>query len=89
MTINLTPEHQKLIEQAIQTGAYDTADDVIEKALELLQCDEICLRDSADSVDAKIERGFAQFKSGEYKSEEEFRRSMEQRKAEWLGDHPH
>ena len=53
MTINLTPEHQKLIEQAIETGAYHNADEVIAQALELLQCDDICLLDS-DSAEAKI-----------------------------------
>lgn len=41
----------------------------------------------SDSTDAEIERGFAQFESGEFKSEEEFRRSMDKRKAEWLGEH--
>ena len=34
MTITLRPEHEKLIAQAMQTGAYQSPDEVIERAFE-------------------------------------------------------
>ncbi len=36
MTIELKPEHQRLIEQAIQSGAYRYPDEVISAALDRL-----------------------------------------------------
>lgn len=36
MTIELTPEHQRIIEHVIHTGAYHDAQDVISAALEAL-----------------------------------------------------
>jgi len=37
MTITLRPEHEKAIAQAIQSGAYENPDSVIERALEVLR----------------------------------------------------
>lgn len=37
MTITLRPEHEQLISEAMQTGAYGTPDEVIGRALEVWQ----------------------------------------------------
>lgn len=36
MTIELEPEHQQVVERAIQSGAYHDAGEVISAALEML-----------------------------------------------------
>jgi hypothetical protein len=42
------------------------------------------MSDQKDSVEAKIERAFAQFENGEFLSAENSRADMEKRKEEWL-----
>ena len=45
MTIIPRPEHEKLIAQAIKTGAYQNPDEVIERALRMLNSEEEWLVD--------------------------------------------
>jgi putative addiction module CopG family antidote len=87
MSITLRPEHEKAIAEAIQSGAYETPDQVIERALEVLRSEDQWLEDHKEEVAEKIERAFAQFERGEFFSAEESRANMEKRKAEWLRDH--
>jgi putative addiction module CopG family antidote len=37
MTITLRPEHEQFIQQAIATGMYNSVDDVLDSALELIR----------------------------------------------------
>jgi Arc/MetJ-type ribon-helix-helix transcriptional regulator len=84
MAITLRPEHEQLIVNAMRTGAYQSSDDVISRALEMLHSEDEWLRDQKDSFEAKIERAFAQFENGEFLSAENSRADMEKRKEEWL-----
>jgi putative addiction module CopG family antidote len=84
MTITLRPEQQKLIAQAMQTGAYQNPDEVIERALRTLHSDEEWLLDHKAEITDKIERALGQFDRGEFFSAEESRADMEKRKAAWL-----
>ena len=86
MTITLRPEHEKLIAEAIETGAYRDSNDVIDRALELLQSEESSLGEDRTEISAKIERALAQFENGEFYTSEQFRSNMAQRKAKWLGE---
>jgi antitoxin ParD1/3/4 len=84
MTITLRPEHEKLIAQAIETGAYQNPDEVIERALRILHFEEQWLRDHKAEITKKIERAFGQFERGEFFSAQESQADMEKRKAAWL-----
>jgi putative addiction module CopG family antidote len=84
MTITLRPEHERLIAQAIETGAYRTPDEVIEQALRILHSEQEWLVDHKAEVAEKIERAFGQFDRGEFLSAEESQADMEKRKAAWL-----
>jgi Arc/MetJ-type ribon-helix-helix transcriptional regulator len=86
MTIHLTPEQEQRIADAIRTGAYKNPDDVVSHALEILHSEGQWLRKQPNSIEAKIERAFAQFERGEFFSAEESRSNMEKRKAKWLAD---
>ena len=86
MTITLRPEHEQLIAQAIQTGAFQNPEEVIGRALEMLQFVDERLQDRKDLIYEKIERAFGQFERGEYFSAEESRANMEKRKAAWLAE---
>jgi antitoxin ParD1/3/4 len=84
MTITLRPEHERLIAQAMQTGAYQNPDEVIERALRLLHFEEERLLDHKAETTEKIERAFGQFDRGEFFSAEESQADMEKRKAAWF-----
>ena len=84
MTITLRPEHEKLIAQAMPTGAYQSPDEVIERALRMLHSEEEWLIDYKAEITEKIERAFEQFDRGEFFSPEESQADMEKRKAAWL-----
>jgi Arc/MetJ-type ribon-helix-helix transcriptional regulator len=87
MIITLRPEHEHLIAEAMRTGAYQTPDDVIARALEMLHSEDEWLLDQKGTLEAKIERAFGQFERGEFLSAEDSRKDMEKRKGEWLAEH--
>ena len=68
----------------MQTGAYRTPDEVIERALRILHFEEQWLRDHKAGITEKTERAFGQFERGEFFSAEESQADMERRKAAWL-----
>jgi hypothetical protein len=84
MTITLRPDQEKLIAQAMETGAYRDMNEVVERALEMLCIEDELLSDDKEEIADRIERAFAQFDRGEYYSAEESRAEMSRRKAEWL-----
>ena len=84
MAIILRPDHERLVTEVIERGAYETADDVIRRALELLYSEEDWLHDHQARVNEKIERAFGQFERREFFSPDESRADMEKRKAVWL-----
>ena len=86
MTITLRPEHEKLIAEAMQTGAYQNPDDVVGRALEVLHSEDEWLHDHKREIEEKIERAFEQFERGEFLSAEESRADMEKRRAAWLAE---
>jgi len=86
MTISLRPEHEKEIAEAIESGAYQTADDVITRALEILRDEDLWLREHKGEIEAKIERGMGQFERGEFFSSDESRAEMQRRKAAWRNE---
>ena len=84
MTIILRPEHQKLVTQAMQTGAYENPDEVVGKALEMLSAENEWRDEHKQEIAEKIERAFGQFERGEFLSAEESKAEMQKRKAAWL-----
>ena len=66
MNITLRPEHEKAILQAIESGAYQSPDDVIARALDVLREEEDWLHENRDEIADKIDRAFDQFERGEF-----------------------
>jgi putative addiction module CopG family antidote len=84
MTITLRPEHEKAVEQAIQSGAYQNPDEVIARALEVLRAEDDWHSEQKDAIAEKIDRTFGQFERGEFLSSAKSRADMAKRKAGWL-----
>jgi Arc/MetJ-type ribon-helix-helix transcriptional regulator len=63
MTINLRPEQQRVIDLAVQSGAYQSPGEVLDQALEIIR-EQLDLEDwmveQRNAVAAHIEVGFAQ-----------------------------
>ena len=68
MTITLRPEQERAITEAIHSGAYETPDQVIERALEVLRSEDEWLIQNKDAINAKLQRALDQFDRGEFAS---------------------
>ena len=84
MTVTIRPDDEQLIVEAIRTGAYKNADEVIARALEVLRSDEQWLDESRSAIGEKIDRAFGQFDRGQFFSAEASKADMEVRKAAWV-----
>jgi len=65
MTIQLKPEQEHRIAEAVRSGAYRSPEDVMEKALELLHERDEWLLANRQTVEAKIRRGIEELDCGE------------------------
>jgi putative addiction module CopG family antidote len=65
VTIQLKPEQEHCISEAVRSGAYQSPDDVIERALEVLHERDEWLMANRQAVDAKIRRGIEELDRGE------------------------
>jgi antitoxin ParD1/3/4 len=68
MSIDLKPEQQRVIDIAVESGAYQNAGEVLDQALEIIR-EQLDLQDwmlrQREAVAAHIEKGFAQAERGE------------------------
>lgn len=68
MVIELKPEQQRVIDMAVQSGAYRDSAEVVDQAFEIIR-EQLNLGDwmltEREAVAAHIERGFAQAERGE------------------------
>jgi antitoxin ParD1/3/4 len=87
MTINLRPEQQRVIDLAVQSGAYQSPGEVLDQALEIIR-EQLDLEDwmveQREAVAAHIEAGFAQAERGELIDGDEAIEILRQRRAERL-----
>lgn len=86
MDIRLKPELGKLVEEDVQRGPYQTADESMERAVMLLHEHEAWLAEHASEIGSKVSESYAAAKRGELIDAEEGRLSMELKKRTWLAD---
>jgi antitoxin ParD1/3/4 len=86
MNIRLKPELEKLVEQDVQRGPYQTADEFVERAVVLLHEQESWLAENASQIDGQIREGYSAAQRGELLDAESVRRSMDEKKRAWLSD---
>ena len=82
MTIHLSPEQEHRIAEALRTGAYHSADDVIDRALEVLREQDECLVANRPAINAKIHKGIEELERGEGIPEDELDAYLERLKAQ-------
>jgi antitoxin ParD1/3/4 len=79
MPITLQPEHERLIAEALRSGAYQNPEEVIKRALELLHNRDAWLAENR----IKIDEGCAAAQRGELIDPDQVRAQLEERKRVW------
>ena len=79
MTIHLKPELEALIREDVERGPYQSADEYVAQAVQMLHAREQWLVDNRADIAAKIEQGYAQAECGELVDGEEAFRQLRQR----------
>jgi len=82
MTIQLKPEQEHRIAEALRSGAYQSPDDVIERALEMLHEQDEWLMANRQIVDAKIRTGIEELNRGEGIPEDKLDEHLDRLKAQ-------
>lgn len=82
--ITLTPEQEKLVEHAIETGAYASTGDVLNRALELLRAQDAWLVENRSAIDSRIHDAMTQLDRDEGISSEELEQRLARRKEDWI-----
>jgi antitoxin ParD1/3/4 len=84
MTIDLKPEQQRVIDLAVQSGAYQNAGEVLDQAFEIIR-EQLNLEDwmlsQREEVAAHIATGFAQAERGELIDEDDTLEILRKRRA--------
>lgn len=87
MTIDLKPEQERVIDLAIQSGAYGSAGEVLDQALEIIR-EQLELEDwmleERKAIAAHIEKGFLQAERGELIDGDRALEMLRKRRAERL-----
>jgi antitoxin ParD1/3/4 len=80
------PEIEAFIRQRLQSGAFESAEDVLFDALELQSEREVWLQENKGAINAKIDRGLAQLDRGEGIQGDQVRTRLAAEKTAWLKD---
>ena len=87
MTIDLKPEQQRVIDLAVQSGAYQNPGEVLDQAFEIIR-EQLDLEDwmlgQREEVASHIAAGFAQAEHGELIDGDAVVKILRQRRAERL-----
>ena len=86
MTVTLSPAQERHLAEPLRTGAYQNAEEVLDRALEMLLAEEEWLAESQDQIVAAIELGFAEAERGELIDGDEVRSRMAARKNAWMAE---
>jgi putative addiction module CopG family antidote len=88
MTVELKPETEALIQKRLQSGAFSSAEEVIERALEFLSAEEDWLADNRYQIAAQIQEGWDEAQRGEWTGGENVRAEMQRFKEDWKQRQP-
>jgi antitoxin ParD1/3/4 len=66
MNVSLTPELERMVNNRVKSGMYQTASEVVREALRVLK-----ERDSQVALRREVQEGFAQIDRGEYEEYDE------------------
>jgi len=88
MEIRLRPELEALIRQDVQRGSYQTVDEFVERAVEMLHEQEAWLTEHRSEIETQIAEGYAAAQRGELIEAEQVRSRLKELKRTRLGEQP-
>ena len=86
MTISLKPELEALIQKDVERGPYQSADEFVEQAVQMLHGQEQWLADNHADFAAKVEEGYASAERGELLDPDQVRAQVNDRKQAWRNE---
>jgi Arc/MetJ-type ribon-helix-helix transcriptional regulator len=87
MTIQISPELERLIQKDIQGGGYQSVEQFVERAIQLLHDEEHIFQENKDAIHAAIGDGLAEIDRGGGMTGERSRARLQERKAAWINEH--
>ena len=81
VSIILNPELERIVNEEVKAGHYQTVDEVLARALQILRAQDAWVEENRAGISEKISRGLAQLDRGEGVTGEEARRRLEAMKA--------
>lgn len=72
MNVHLSPELEELVQRKMESGRYQSADDVVREALQLLDYHDEVVAVRKDGIREQIEEGWRSAKNGELIDGDEF-----------------
>ena len=89
MTIHLKPELEAFIRTEVDRGAYRSADEFVERAIQLLHDHEQWLAENQAEIAESIQQGYASAVNGSLLDSEQVRARMVDQKKAWRDANPH
>lgn len=83
MELTVPPDLETLINKRLASGAYESAEDVLRRALEAQDAEESWTEEERKALSAHIEEGYRQAVRGELIDAEQARREIQTMKDEW------
>ena len=81
MSISLSPEIERLIEEKVESGEYDSADEVVRDALRALSAAEQEHASRLEALRAKIQEGIDDLENGRHSPLEEVVARLRERRS--------
>jgi antitoxin ParD1/3/4 len=88
MEIRLSPELEAVVERDMASGRYSSLEEYIAEAVESLHERSQQLGETLDEQREKLEAAWQEAERGELMSMEDFRKEMQEMKAEWAANPP-
>lgn len=84
MNITLNAHQAQFVRQAVASGDYRDASQVIDDALALLESSEKLSGDDQECMDRELDKRLEQLERGEFLTPEQLRQNLAARKKAWL-----
>jgi putative addiction module CopG family antidote len=86
MTIHLKPELEALIQQDVERGSYQSPDEFVEQAVQMLHEQEQWFADNRAEIAVLIEQGYASSEREELLDPEQVRAHVAEHKRSWQNE---
>lgn len=83
MQLNVPPDLETLINRRLSSGGYESAEDVLRRALEAQDAEESWIEEERSALSAHIEEGYQQAEQGELIDDVQAHREIQAMKDIW------